>query len=87
MKVWVLSFTELDRECYAEGAALKVTIHATREGALDELVSYMETAVTYDDYEASIPIVAEVTIDGSASFEYGNDYEYEVVLAEVEVQP
>ena len=86
MKVWVATVNEVDSECYAEGPALWMSVHASWTGALKALDEYIYSNVFYDeDDEAAHAACEDIVSNGWSQFENGQ-FEYEARLTEVEVK-
>lgn len=83
-KVWVLTVTEMDSECYAEGPALVATVHKSKDGAVEALQSYLEQI--NDDLDVA-KYVARASEDGWVAFDYDDErFECEVNLKQVKVE-
>lgn len=74
MSVWLAVLTMVDSECYAEGADVSVTVHATRSGAA-EAIRERFRANRIDRAHGEDDGLYVPTITGLAGDEYGEFWE------------
>jgi len=70
MKIWLLTTTTSDTECWAEGPDAQSWAHHTREGAIQHLWEWVEELT--DDHREADAARDTVTRDGWVEVEIGH---------------